>query len=78
MQPYSGQLVGDGGMAECVVAPNSTGGWLIYQVTPYLPDGSYALTFSDGHEKRSAGAHKRGQAQFHHHLWKVEDVKDAC
>ena len=71
MQPYKGQLVSDGGMAECVVTTSQTGGWLVYEVTPHLPDGSYALTFGDGHEKRSAGA------RFKHHVWKVEDVKDA-
>lgn len=77
MQPYKGQLVGNGGMAVCVVTPSPTGGWLIYEVTPHLPDGSYALTFGDGQEKRSAGAYQQGQARFEHHVWKVEDVNDS-
>jgi hypothetical protein len=64
-------------MAVCVVTPSPTGGWLIYEVTPDLPDGSYALTFGDRHEKASAAAHRRGWACFEHHVWKVEDVKDA-
>jgi hypothetical protein len=74
---YKGRLIDKGHTAECVVTASPTGGWLIYDVTPQLPDGPYTLTFGDKNEKNPSGVNKRGQARFERHVWKVEDVKDA-
>ena len=74
---YKGRLVGKGHTAECVVTESPTGGWLIYDVTPQLPDGSFTLTFGDKNEKNPSGVNKRGQARYERHVWKVEEVEDA-
>ena len=42
-----GHLVAQGFTAECVVTPNPTGGWLIYDPSRKPPDGAYTLTFAD-------------------------------
>jgi hypothetical protein len=64
MRRYKGQLIGGGRTAECVVELSPRGIWTIDEVTPStLPQGSYALTFGDRHEKNPGGIYKRGEAR---------------